>query len=93
MNVTITLPLEAVEEIATRAAEIVMARIGSADRAGYVDVKAAADYLGVTEGRVRKLVERRQIPFIQDGPGCRITFSVRDLDQFMQDNRNERRQR
>jgi excisionase family DNA binding protein len=95
VNVTLTLADEYIDAIATRAAEIVLARIDAAadrgDAPEYLSVKDAAAYLGCTEGRVRKLVEARRIPFAQDGPGCRIFLSRADLDRFMQSNRNERR--
>ena len=90
MNVTVTLPPETLDALAVRVAEILAVRT-AADQVvrpnEYLSVKDAAFYLGCTEGRVRKLVERRQIPFVQDGLGCRISFAVRDLDQWMEQRR------
>ena len=89
VNVSLTLTDEQVEAIATRVAEIVIERT-PADRAGdggYMGVRAASEYLGVSEGRLRKLVERRQVPHFQEGRGCRVTFSVRDLDAWMEERR------
>jgi excisionase family DNA binding protein len=50
---------------------------------GYLDVRAAAEYLGVAPGRVRKLVGRNAIPYFQEAPGCRVTFARNDLDDWM----------
>lgn len=89
MNLTVTVAPEQIDAIAERAAEIVLARLdASADRGGWLDVKAAAEYLGCTEGRVRKLVERRQIPYSQEAPGCRVFLSKADLDRWMDERRS-----
>jgi excisionase family DNA binding protein len=47
----------------------------------YLDVKAAAEYLGRSEGAIRHLVERRQIPFIRQGG--RVFFDRLSLDRWM----------
>jgi excisionase family DNA binding protein len=89
LDVTITLTPEMVEMVARRAAEIVLERTAAdrGDAPEYMSVKDASVYLGCTEGRVRKLVERSQIPFTQDGPGCRVFLSRRDLDRWMSQRR------
>src|SRR3954454_24800802 len=86
MNITITLPSEIVEFVIEQVTEKVIERL-AADRGAseteYLSVKDAGVYLGCTEGRVRKLIERRRIPFTQDGPGCRVFLSRRELDSWM----------
>ena len=84
MKVEIELSEQVLNEIAERVAAILSERTASGpDFPEYLDVKAAAAYLGCTVGRVRKLVERRQVPFVQDGPGCRVYLARRDLDSWM----------
>jgi excisionase family DNA binding protein len=84
----ITLPPTLIEEIAERAASIVLDRLALQDRETrwpeWMDVRTAAEYLGCTPGRVRKLVERRQVPFSQVAPGCRIFLRGRDLDRWLE---------
>lgn len=43
----------------------------------------AAEYLGRTEGAVRQLVYRREIPFVKQGRVLR--FDVRELDRWIDD--------
>jgi excisionase family DNA binding protein len=52
-------------------------------RRRFVDVEGAAHFLGVSPERIRKLVARHAIPFFQDAPGCRVSFSIDDLDRWM----------
>jgi excisionase family DNA binding protein len=49
----------------------------------WMNVNTAARYLDVSTERVRKLVARREIPFTQEAPGCRVFFSRSDLDAWM----------
>jgi len=37
----------------------------------------------MSEDRIRKLVARREIPYCQEAPGCRIFFSRADLDESL----------
>lgn len=46
-----------------------------------IDISAAADYLGVSERFMRRLVEERRIPYFKVGKFIR--FSVEDLDDFL----------
>jgi excisionase family DNA binding protein len=50
---------------------------------GWMSVDTASRYLDCPVERVRKLVARREIPFAQEGPGCRIFFNRSDLDRWM----------
>ena len=49
----------------------------------WMSIETAARYLDVSPQRLRKLVARRQIPYHQDGRGCRLLFRRTDLDQWM----------
>lgn len=85
----VELSAEAVEDIARRAAEIVLAEVDG-DRGGWPEwmaVETAASYLDSSPERVRKLIARRQIPFVQQGAGCRIFLGRRDLDEWMRQGR------
>ena len=46
----------------------------------WMSVEKAAKYLDVSQERLRKLQARREIPFHQEAPGCRIFFRRHDLD-------------
>jgi len=47
----------------------------------YLDVKAAAIYLGMTEGAVYAASARRQIPFRRQGR--KLVFDAVELDTYM----------
>jgi excisionase family DNA binding protein len=53
----------------------------------WMNVETAAAYLDSSVERLRKLVARRQIPFVQEGPGCRVFFRRSDLDAWMEKQR------
>lgn len=48
----------------------------------YLDVKAAALYLGMTEGAVYAAAERRQLPFRK--VGRKLVFDVMKLDAYIE---------
>jgi excisionase family DNA binding protein len=58
---------------------------------GWMNVATVARYLDVSPERVRKLVARREIPFTQEAPGCRVFFSRCDLDAWMRSSAQPRR--
>jgi excisionase family DNA binding protein len=49
----------------------------------WMKIDTAARYLDCTPGRLRKLVQRDQIPHIQDGPRTRVFFDRDQLDRWM----------
>ncbi len=49
----------------------------------WLDVDGAALHLGCSTERVRKLVQRRAIPFHQERPGARLFFNRRELDEWL----------
>jgi excisionase family DNA binding protein len=57
----------------------------------WMSVETASRYLDVPPERLRKLKERREIPFHQEGVGCRVFFARRDLDEWMHEFRHEAR--
>lgn len=46
-----------------------------------MDTRGAAEYIGVTERFIRRLVEERRIPYFKIGKFVR--FSASDLDDFL----------
>jgi excisionase family DNA binding protein len=53
-----------------------------------LDVSGAANYLGVSERFLRRLVQERRVPFLRVG-GTRIRFDPRDLDVWLASQRVE----
>lgn len=49
----------------------------------WMSVERAAKYLDVSPERLRKLQARREIPFHQEAPGCRVFYRRHDLDDWM----------
>lgn len=49
----------------------------------WMNVETAAKYLDCTPERIRKLVARREIPYHQEAPGCRIFFRRQELNEWM----------
>jgi len=58
-----------------------------AGRAKPLDVPGAAEYLGVGERFIRRLVNERRVPFHRIGR--RIRFKVEDLDRLFEEARVE----
>lgn len=52
----------------------------------YLNVSAAAEYLGTTERHVRELVYTKRIPYFKLGPR-KLRFTLEDLDAWMLANR------
>jgi excisionase family DNA binding protein len=79
-----------VEEVVAREVE---ARLGSvsADPSEWLSIPSAAELLGVTEGRVRKLTATRRLPYYSEGPGCRVSIRRADLLSYMAGQRHEAR--
>jgi excisionase family DNA binding protein len=86
VSLAFEVPTELVEAIASRAAEIVLERLASEQPDGgrWMSVETAAAHLDVSVERVRKLIARRELPFYQEAPGCRILLSRSELDGWMQ---------
>lgn len=49
----------------------------------WFDINHAATYVGLTPNALRKVAgERREIPYEQDGPHCKMWFSRSALDSY-----------
>lgn len=48
----------------------------------WLDARRAADYAGITLGALYKLKAAGEIPFEQDGPGCKVWFRRSELDAW-----------
>jgi excisionase family DNA binding protein len=71
------------QALAAIAAAIGHAGVASATPSKSMNAETAANYLDVSIERIRKLKERQEIPFHQEGPGCRVLFTRTDLDKWM----------
>jgi len=73
---------EALDLLAAKVARrlVVPARVPIED--GWIDAKQAAAYLGTTLSSLWKLTAAREIPFSQDGPGCKCWFKRSQLDAW-----------
>jgi len=69
--------------VAARALELLGAQLEQEAWPEWMSGEKAAKYLDVSAERLRKLQARRQIPFHQEAPGCRVFFRRRDLDDWM----------
>ena len=55
---------------------------------GLVKTKQAAEYLGISEWKLRNLVQLGLIPYIEDGGGTSPwRFDIRDLDEYVERSR------
>lgn len=78
-GLTIDLPPEMIEQIASRAAELVAARKQNGEPDAWLSVAEAADYLRCSAGRIYQLVSARRIPFAKDGSRTLFRRSALDL--------------
>lgn len=77
----LTLPPEALEAIAVRAAELVIEQLGIDERDDWLDIEQAAEYTGRTVGTLRNLVCEGRLP--RHGPkGARLRFRRSELDAY-----------
>jgi excisionase family DNA binding protein len=78
----LSLPPEILEQLAERAAEIVLERLEPLDADRWMDAGDAAAYLGLTRNALHKLTARRGIPFAQDATGGKCWFQKSELDAW-----------
>jgi hypothetical protein len=85
VSLTLAVPEELVEAIAERAAQIVVERLDVDLQAWpeWMGIETASRYLDISPERLRKLQARRQLPYHQEGPGCRVFFNRHELDTAM----------
>jgi hypothetical protein len=48
----------------------------------WLDARRAAAYVGLSLNALHKLTAARDIPFHQDGPGCKLWFRRPELDEW-----------
>jgi excisionase family DNA binding protein len=82
-SLAIVVPEQLVQAIVERVLVVLDEREQARESAWpeWMSVETAAAYLDVSPERVRKLQARGQLPFFQEAPGCRVTFSRRELDE------------
>ena len=78
VNVELTLPPEAVEQVAERAAQLVLEQLGSATVSPWMTRAEAAEYLSVPVSRLEK---RRDVPHVREG--ARILYHRNELDRWL----------
>jgi excisionase family DNA binding protein len=79
--VQLLLPPEAIEAIAQRAAELVLAQLPARQPSPYLSVDEAAVYLRCTKQRVYDLVSAGRLPRHKDG--ARLLLRRSDLDALV----------
>lgn len=73
----------ALEALAVRLAPLITARQSQQPQAdGWLDTKAAAEYLGITYNALRKHTAARGVPFEQDTAGGKCWFKRSELDAW-----------
>lgn len=86
-SLTIEIPSSTFDAIvaaaAGRALELLGSQLDQEAWPEWMSVERAAKYLDVSPERLRKLQARREIPFHQEAPGCRVFFRRHDLDDWM----------
>ena len=50
-------------------------------------LKAAAEYLSLSPWKLRKLIQDRRLPVVQDGDGSPFLLDVQDLDAYVEHNK------
>jgi excisionase family DNA binding protein len=82
-SLTLTLPPPLVDGIAERAAELVLERLGeNRHGAGYLDVRAAAEFLSCPVSRIYALASAKRIPHHRDG--SRLLFDRHELRAYIE---------
>ena len=87
MRIEVTFPPEVVEQLVDVVVERVLDELRERDPGGWpqwMSADTASRYLDVSVERVRKLIARREIPFVQEAPGCRVFLGRHDLDAWME---------
>lgn len=76
---------DALEDLAARLVPLLAERLRTEpfdDDRRWMSTKQAAEYLGIPTSSLHKLTSAREIPFEQDGPGCRCWFRREELDRW-----------
>ena len=77
----LALPAELVEQIAARAAKLVIDQLDQTGAHGFLDVSGAAAFLSCPESRIYALVSARRLPVHRDG--SRLVFDPAELRDYV----------
>lgn len=80
LSLQLDLPDEFAEQVAQRAAQIVIERV-QLEPEGYIGVREAADFLACPTSRIYSLVSAKRIPHYKDG--SRLLFDRSELREFV----------
>jgi excisionase family DNA binding protein len=87
LSLRLVLPQEVLDGIVDAAAARIRAELDECEPGGawppWMDVATASRYLDVSEERLRKLIQRREVPFYQEAPRCRVLLKRTELDEWM----------
>jgi hypothetical protein len=72
----------AVEALAKRLQPYLSQAGSTAEPDGWLNFNGALAYLSMEKGSLYKLTAAQQIPFHQDGPGCKLWFLRSELDEW-----------
>jgi excisionase family DNA binding protein len=81
MSLRLDLPDDVLELLADAVANRLTDRQAPAAD-GWMDTRAAAEYLGLSTHALHRLVARREVPYFQDGPGAKCYFRRSALDAW-----------
>jgi excisionase family DNA binding protein len=85
-ELSLPIPVELVEAIAQRVAELTREQISEAcaPESPWLDFSAAASYLGFSADKLYKLTAAKAIPFRKKRDGQRLLFRRDELDQWLE---------
>jgi excisionase family DNA binding protein len=80
---------DTIRKLIDRAWPMIAERLAASDPApdGWLDSIGAAAYLSLSRHALHKLTASREIPFEQDGPGCKLWFKRSELDAWRRGDR------
>lgn len=81
-GVAFPVPLELIEAIAGRVAQLLSENLAPAQAEGYLDAEAAAEYLACPKSRIYELTSAGRLRHYRDGR--RVLFTRPDLDQLLE---------
>lgn len=86
-GVTITLPPEAIDTIVELVADKVIATLEARELTwpAFMSIATLATYVDMPVERIRKLIARHEIPYLQEAPGCRVFFDRVAIDTWLRE--------
>ena len=83
-QLTLEVPEPLLEALATRVAALVLGRLERQEASPWMDLPAAASYLGFSRDRLYKLTAAGAIPCRRQPGGQRLIFHRHELDQWLE---------